>query len=63
MTLNDVYNHWYDLSWQKRLAALKKIVEYIEYDEADTTDLHRALLMTAIEFEEDDYFGTEGFKL
>lgn len=63
MTLNDIYYSWDDISWQKRLAALKRVVEYIEFDEADTTDLHRAIIMTAIGFEEDDYFGTEGFKL
>lgn len=68
MQLRDVLDNWNDLSYQKKIRALHRVVEYIEYEEDILTPeqdkfLYYLIQFIVEEFEDEDFFGTEGLKI
>ena len=60
LTLNDIVSDWDAIKSSKKRNALQAIINYIDFEEPDTDDLLLALIETARDFENNDYFGTEG---
>lgn len=65
MTLEDVIDNWSDLSVNRKKAALSAINTFLlerDWDEFDE-EVALQLIVTACDFEDEDYFGTEGLRI
>lgn len=62
MNLNDVIDNWDGLNNQKKRQALQAVINFIDFEDPNNADddLVLAIIETARDFENEDYFGTEG---
>lgn len=63
MTLNDLYDDWDDISYDKKIRALEEVVTYLEGFLQKDDALVKEMLLPCVELESEDYFGTEGLKI
>lgn len=64
MTLRDVYQNWNDLKPQKKRQALQAILNHIDYIDGDHDLLMYYIIQLVVEdWEDNDYFGTEGLSV
>ena len=63
MTLYDLFQNWGDISYSKKISALKKVLAVIEKEYNKDDELIYDMLFPAFSLEGDDYFGTEGLQI
>jgi len=60
MNLYDLYQDWTHISYAKKIAALRGVVDFLEKNPDD--EFLENFLLYPYDNEADDYFGTEGLR-
>lgn len=63
MNLQDLIENWDDVKQQKKYQALQKVYDFLNCQDGDHDQILYSLLLCARDFEDADYFGTEGLMI
>ena len=63
MNLQDLIENWDDIKQQKKYQALQAVWFFLNYEDGDHDQILYSLLLCARDFENADYFGTEGLTI